>query len=168
MNYRDEDSNFDDDMTCLMISSVKRLSEPCLRNVYVDGKLLEMEVDCGAAVSVINSVVYERKFNYIPLMRCDRKLAVINGSRLNVEGQISVEVVFNGVAKNVKLIVLRCSSVFAPLLGRDWLDVFAPHWRDAFGTGADIKQLDVFKDRKIEEFKRFRWWPRLPGPQESA
>lgn len=118
VSYRDEENDFDD-MTCLMISSVKRLSEPCLRNVYVDGKLLEMEVDCGAAVSVINSIVYEKMFKHIPLMRCDRKLAVINGSRLNVEGQISVEVVFNGVTRNVKLIVLRCSSVFAPFLGRD-------------------------------------------------
>ncbi|XP_038116829.1 uncharacterized protein LOC119769020 [Culex quinquefasciatus] len=116
-----------------------------------------MEVDCGAAVSVINSVVYEKKFKHIPLMKCDRKLAVINGSRLNVEGQISVEVVFNGIRSNVKLIVLRCSSVFAPLLGRDWLDVFTPRWRDAFGISAGIKQLDVFQDHMVEKFKRVRW-----------
>lgn len=154
VNYREDESDYDEDMNCLMISSIKKLSEPCLRQVYVDGKQLEMEVDCGAAVSVINSVVYEKKFKHIPLMKCDRKLAVINGSRLNVEGQISVEVVFNGIRSNVKLIVLRCSSVFAPLLGRDWLDVFTPRWRDAFGISAGIKQLDVFQDHMVEKFKR--------------
>ena len=89
----------DDDMDCLMISSVNRINEPCFRNVFVDGLRLKMEVDCGAAVSVISLEMYEGEFDHIPLETCDKKLAVINGSRLKVEGEITVKVEFNGQAK---------------------------------------------------------------------
>ena len=113
-----------------------------------------MEVDCGTAVSMINAMVYKRTFKHIPLQKCKRKIAVINASHLNVEGQISVDVVFNGLRKEMKLIVLRCSSVFATLLGHDWLDVFKPRWRDAFGiSSAGINQLTVSEDQKVDEWK---------------
>ncbi|XP_058816781.1 uncharacterized protein LOC131680076 [Topomyia yanbarensis] len=128
----------DDEMDCMLISSINRINEPCFRNVYVDGLRLRMEVDCGAAVSVISLEMYEGDFDHIPLQRCDKKLAVINGSRLKVEGQIEVKVELNGRTKTVDLIVLRNGSGFTPLLGRDWLDVFVPDWRKAFGNNINI------------------------------
>ncbi|XP_058813399.1 uncharacterized protein LOC131677517 [Topomyia yanbarensis] len=156
----------DDEMDCMLISSINRINEPCFRNVYVDGLRLKMEVDCGAAVSVISLEMYEGDFDHIPLQRCDKKLAVINGSRLKVEGQIEVKVELNGRTKTVDLIVLRNGSGFTPLLGRDWLDVFVPDWRKAFGN--NINQLSVSPDQIVAEIQSFRWRSGVPGAPQSA
>ncbi|XP_058814853.1 uncharacterized protein LOC131678636 [Topomyia yanbarensis] len=156
----------DDEMDCMLISSINRINEPCFRNVYVDGLRLKMEVDCGAAVSVISLEMYEGDFDHIPLQRCDKKLAVINGSRLKVEGQIEVKVELNGRTKTVDLIVLRNGSGFTPLLGRDWLDVIVPDWRKAFGN--NINQLSVSPDQIVAEIQSFRWRSGVPGAPQSA
>ncbi|XP_065075820.1 uncharacterized protein K02A2.6-like isoform X1 [Ochlerotatus camptorhynchus] len=128
-------------MECMLISSIKTINEPCFRTVVVEGVRLEMEIDCGAAVSVISSETYEGEFADISMQKCTKKLAVISGSRLVVEGQIPVQVELNGRRKTVKLIVLRSGSSFTPLLGRDWLDIFYSDWRNAFGSGASVNQL---------------------------
>ncbi|XP_058452577.1 uncharacterized protein LOC131431095 [Malaya genurostris] len=156
----------DDEMDCLLISSVNRINEPCFRNVYVDGLRLKMEVDCGAAVSVISFEMYEGDFDHIPLQKCDKKLAVINGSRLKVEGQIQVYVEFNNQKKDVYLIVLRSDNCFTPLLGRDWLDLFVPDWRRAFGS--NINQLAVSTDQTVAEIQSFRWRSGVSGAPQST
>lgn len=137
---------------CLTFS-VNRINEPCFRTVYVDGIRLKMEVDCGAAVSVIDSSMYEEEFDHIPIEPCDKKLAVINGSRLKVFGQIQVLVELNGKSEVVNLIVLQSESKFIPLLGRDWLDLFIPSWRSVFATRS-INQLAVSHDQFLENIKR--------------
>ncbi|XP_065089404.1 uncharacterized protein LOC135710683 [Ochlerotatus camptorhynchus] len=109
--------------------------------LVVEGVRLEMEIDCGAAVSVISSETYEGEFADISMQKCTKKMAVISGNRLVVEGQIPVQVELNGRRKTIKLIVLRSGSSFTPLLGRDWLDIFYSDWRNAFGSGASVNQL---------------------------
>ncbi|XP_055548082.1 uncharacterized protein LOC129731797 [Wyeomyia smithii] len=125
-----------------------------------------MEVDCGAAVSVISLEMYEREFDHIPLETCDKKLAVINGSKMKVEGEITVKVEFNGQAKTVQPIVLRNGSCFTPLLGRDWLDVFIPDWRKAFGSS--INQLAVCPDQIVAEIQGFRRRSGVSGAPQPA
>ncbi|XP_058465225.1 uncharacterized protein LOC131438871 [Malaya genurostris] len=125
-----------------------------------------MEVDCGAAVSVISFEMYEGDFDHIPLQKCDKKLAVINGSRLTVEGHIQVYVEFNNQKKDVYLIVLRSDNCFTPLLGRDWLDLFVPDWRRAFGS--NINQLAVSTDQTVAEIQSFRWRSGVSGAPQST
>ncbi|XP_062557586.1 uncharacterized protein LOC134222457 [Armigeres subalbatus] len=123
----------------------------------VEGVRVDMEIDCGAAVSVVSRETYEGEFADIPLQKCTKKLAVINGSRLVVEGQIPVTVELNGRRQVVKLVVLRCGSSFTPLLGRDWLDIFFPEWRKTFGSGANLNQLSLptSEERVVEDIKSF-------------
>ncbi|XP_062704094.1 uncharacterized protein K02A2.6-like [Aedes albopictus] len=147
----------DEDMECLMISSIGKINEPCFRSVLVKGIRLDMEIDCGAAVSVVSKDTYEGEFADIPMQKCTKKLAVINGSRLVVEGQIPVQVELNGRRKFVKLVVLRCGSSFTPLLGRDWLDIFFPEWRSAFGSSSNLNQLSLpmSEERVVDDIKGF-------------
>lgn len=87
--------------------------------------------------------MYEEEFADILMQKCTQKLAVINGSRLVVEGQILVHVELNGRWTTVKLNILRSGSSFKPLLGPDWLDIFNPDWRNAFGSGMNVIQLSL-------------------------
>ncbi|XP_065075821.1 uncharacterized protein LOC135699468 isoform X2 [Ochlerotatus camptorhynchus] len=157
-------------MECMLISSIKTINEPCFRTVVVEGVRLEMEIDCGAAVSVISSETYEGEFADISMQKCTKKLAVISGSRLVVEGQIPVQVELNGRRKTVKLIVLRSGSSFTPLLGRDWLDIFYSDWRNAFGSGASVNQLSfpASEEQIVDDVKGFRWRESLLCSPKSA
>ena len=139
------------DMQCLSISSVNKVNEPCFRKVVVAGLLMSMEVDCGAAVSVVCWSTYSKKLNHIPLEKCNKKLAVINDSSLKVEGQLAILVELNGQAQTVSLIVLRSVNEFVPLLGRDWLDVFFPGWRNTFGDTCQVNQLAVTADQVLAD-----------------
>lgn len=54
---RTEDTDSDDsdegNLECMNITSINKISEPCIVYVQVEDKTLEMEVDCGSSVSVI-------------------------------------------------------------------------------------------------------------------
>ncbi|XP_039438442.1 uncharacterized protein K02A2.6-like isoform X2 [Culex pipiens pallens] len=137
-NSEDDES----EMQCMKIGDEKTLSEPCLVDVRVHDKFLEMEVDTGSAVAVISQHLYEQYFNEIPLKSCNKRLVVVNGSGLEVLGQISVEIGLNKRTETGNLVVLRCLKNFTPLLGRDWLDMFYPGWKTQFLPANIIGNLD--------------------------
>lgn len=92
--------------------------------VVVEGRKFNMEVDCGAAVSVISLITYKRCFENVKVVDCASRLVVVNGQRLNIHGKIQVSVSINNTEKHV---ILDCANNFMPLLGRNWLEVFFPH-----------------------------------------
>ena len=49
-----------------------------------------------------------------------------------IEGEVEVLVNFKGISSYLKLLVLNGENNFTPLLGRPWLDVFFPDWRNFF------------------------------------
>lgn len=117
----DEGESFSNVYECMNITSVNKINNPCLLDMDIEGKLLSMEIDCGSAVSVINKSQYFSIFNK-SLQKCNKNLAVVNGSKLNVLGEVRVMVRFKGKEANLKLLVLNCENNFIPLLGRSWLD----------------------------------------------
>lgn len=55
---------------------------------------LEMEIDTGAARSVMPYAAYREKFSHLPLQSSKVKLKAYNGGRIPVLGQISVQVTY--------------------------------------------------------------------------
>lgn len=47
----------------------------------------------------------------------------------------------NSVIHRVSLVILEISNNFIPLLGRNWLDIFYPNWRNASKSSATINSL---------------------------
>lgn len=123
-------------------------------DLFIEGKLLSMEIDCGSAVTVINKRQY---FSIIdkPLKRCNKNLAVVNGSKLDVLGEVIVSVKLRGKEANLKLLVLDCNNNFIPLLGRSWLDVLFPNWRNFFSNHTLINNLmNENKEAVINDLKQ--------------
>ncbi|KAK3913927.1 hypothetical protein KUF71_004860 [Frankliniella fusca] len=58
-------------------------------------------------------------------------LSALSGIIVNT-GEISVKVQLENVVHNLTLITCNHTNEFKPLLGRDWLDVLWPHWRNTF------------------------------------
>lgn len=127
---------------CMLVSSNNRISDPCLVELTIDGKQLKMEVDCGSSVSVISKAQYYLNFGK-PLREYSRKLIVVNGAKLKIEGETSVLVRFNGIESQLQLLVLDCSNHFIPLMGRTWLDVFFVDWRRFFSNSMNVNNLSL-------------------------
>lgn len=125
------------DYPCMMISA-KSFSEPCIVHVLVETTKLNMEIDYGAAVSVIGRRTYRKYFEHIKVTHCNSRLVVVNGQHFNIFGQILVKVSFNKMQHQVSLIILDGTRSFVPLFGRNWLDIFYPYWRNNFGNAMNV------------------------------
>lgn len=137
----------DEDYSCMMIAS-RQVSKPCMVKVFVEGIMLDMEIDCGAAVTVISLAVYRAHFKHIKTTKCTSRLVVVDGQQLSIFGEILVKVTANQVEQHMRLIKLDCAKQFVPLFGRNWLDVFYPNWRKSFGNSEGINAIS--KDMESE------------------
>lgn len=150
----------DEDLPCMMISSVNRINEACYVEVLVEKSKLTMEIDCGSAETVISEGLFLRNFKHIQLLPCNKKLAVIDGKKLTVLGRMRAMVQLGSVKQQLYLIVLRCDVDFVPLMGRTWLDIFYKDWRNVFSKPAinceSIHRLE--EDDFVEKMKYFARW----------
>lgn len=151
--YTDDED--DEDLPCMMISSINRINEACYVEVSVEKSVLTMEIDCGSAETVISEELFLRNFKHIKLSPCNKKLAVIDGKRLKVLGKISVPVHLKGRRQQLCMIVLRCENDFMPLMGRTWLDCFYEGWRNIF-SNSGIQNENIHKideEHVVDELK---------------
>ena len=68
---------------------------PIMVTLDVEGKALEMEVDTGAAYSVISNVTYKASFSDIKLRKSDVLLKTYTNERIPVIGQLNVNVAYS-------------------------------------------------------------------------
>ena len=127
-------------LECMLVESINKISNACLVDLMIDNQTLQMEVDCGSSVSVINKSQYFSRFTR-PLQKCTKKLIVVNGANLVIEGETDVVVKFRGIEANLKLLVLNGKHDFIPLLGRTWLDIFFSDWRQYFSNSLEVNNI---------------------------
>ena len=98
-------------------------------HVRINNKHLQMELDTGAAVSVVSEQEWNQLF---PAVKLDEyvgsPLRGYSGHRLEVKGQKEVEVQYNKQTLKLPLIVIRGQQRPA-LLGRDWLCHLKLNWK---------------------------------------
>lgn len=85
---RIDDASDNSDIECLKIGAINNVSEPCLVKAVVQGHEIVLEIDTGSAVSVISQMMYKKLFRSFTLDQCNKRLVVVNGSRLIVSGQL--------------------------------------------------------------------------------
>ena len=82
-------------------------SQPIVAEVELDGRLLPMELDTGAAVTLISSKTDRELFPDKPLQQSTAQLSTYSGVPLTVLGQREVEVIFEGQKANLLLVVVE-------------------------------------------------------------
>ena len=86
-----------------------------------------MELDTGAAISVINESTYKIVLAQQPLLRKSNvKLHTYSGEQLSVLGELQVTVHYNEQKVSLPLIVLQGSG--PNLFGRNWLEQIKLNW----------------------------------------
>ena len=117
----EEGSNLEDpeDLPIYMVGS--STMPPIKIPLLVDNVLLEMELDTGAAITIISEVKYKEHFSETKLRESSTLLKTYSGERLKVVGEIEVNVEYEN--QSAKLILTVVAGDGPSLLGRNWLQL---------------------------------------------
>ena len=105
------------------------------KSLNVGGNTMLFEVDTGAAITIINQDEYQKMSNKPKLQSATVNVKLADGSKLDLIG----EFILNCKGKFLRLRVAK-SGLKNSLLGRDFLDILVPNWREQLG-GSSIKSL---------------------------
>uniref|UniRef100_A0A452HWT6 CCHC-type domain-containing protein n=1 Tax=Gopherus agassizii TaxID=38772 RepID=A0A452HWT6_9SAUR len=94
----------------------------------LDGKPIRMELDTGAAVSLVSETVYKEKLQHLPLKATKTVLKTYTGEAVPMLGTIDVKVELNGQAAKLPLFVVRGN--YPALMGRSWLGKIQLNWAE--------------------------------------
>ena len=100
--------------------------------MIVENQKLVMEIDTGAAVSILSSTDYDKHFSHIAMKTSPIMLQTYTGEQVKVLGEI--EVLVEGQEKKLPLVVVNGQG--PSLLGRNWLQMLKLNW-------GEIKRLDL-------------------------
>ena len=124
LTIREPDSDDEYPLNC--VDSKKRIN-PIMVELTINGKKTLMELDTGAAVSVISSQTKAQMFPQSTLMDCTLNLTTYTGELLEVAGQILVEVKHGRQVKQLPLYVVKGNG--PSLMGRNWLQQIKLNWQ---------------------------------------
>ena len=85
----------------------------------IEGISIWMELDTGAAVSLLPFPDYQTKFKHIPLRKTRTRLKTYTEEQVVPKGQIVVNIVKDSCKITLPLVVVEGKG--PPLLGRNWL-----------------------------------------------
>ena len=85
-----------------------------------------MELDSGAAVSLVSYKTYEKLLSNIHLDKSTTQLTTYSGESIKVQGVVNVDVNCEGQEATVPLFVVEENG--PDLFGHNWLQVFKLNW----------------------------------------
>ncbi len=122
-----DSSDSDSDLPILRIGGESRTGHPITVDLEVNGRVLTMEVDTGAAVSIMSEQAQRRTFPDVSLKQSSTKLRTYTGEPMTVAGEMDVQVKYG--SQSYKLPLLVVSGKGPTLLGRDWLQHIRLDWK---------------------------------------
>ena len=107
------------------------IGKPSVKPVRVDlevsGKKLTLDVDTGAAVSILSEKVFQQLFSGVELKPSSLLLKTYTGERMQILGTLAVKVCYLSQGPfDLELVVV--SGDGPCLMGRDWLQVICLDW----------------------------------------
>lgn len=125
-------------------------NNPFHATIIVNGRPLTMEVDTGAAVSIVSETTFsslQDGTSSLQLQPTTTRLRTYTGEPIHVKGSTVVKVDHFGQSLELPLIVSAGSG--PALLGRDWLAALRLDWKTIFTVGNNLtlqKVLDAHKE----------------------
>ncbi len=90
----------------LMVINTMSATKPLIVPVTVDNCSIDMEVDTGAAVSLIAETTYKQHWTDKPLQSSMTRLKTYSGEEIEVIGTIQVNVQYNNQQASLPLLVV--------------------------------------------------------------
>jgi transposase InsO family protein len=96
--------------------------EPFKLHILMNGERVQMEIDTGAAISIMGEETFLEKWpeNRRPIMwTCKRQVETYTGEVIEPKGEIEVDVTYKGLRRKLTLVILPGKG--PTLLGRSWI-----------------------------------------------
>ena len=120
----------------------------------VNGKPCDLEVDTGAAVSIMSERRVQSILPEVQLQKTNMSLRMYTSEKIPVKGNLQVQVRYGQQQKSLTCYVVKGDSPC--IMGRDWVKHIRLNWKDIGVTMLDTTQArlklllekysDVFKD----------------------
>ena len=110
----------------------KKSSEPIMVSVWLNGQKLEMEVDTGAAFSVISEATRQAVFPNQTLHPSNLVLKTYTDECMKVKGTLNMRVTYGDQKQKLVLVVVEGNG--PSLLGRNWLKYLRLDWNNIFSV----------------------------------
>ena len=126
--------------------------QPFTVELSVEGRPLTFEVDTGAAVTLISEATYNQQLNGKPLQESAVRLKTYTQERVQVLGEVSVQVSYGTQRGTYLLYVVKGTGV--NLLGRDWLRHIRLDWKAIAQTVNSVSErYQPLLDKYSEVFR---------------
>jgi len=102
-------------------------NKPFQVEMRIEGHTLSMEIDTGAAFTLVAEDVYHQNWGDKSLMESKVNLCTYSGEQISVLGCLNVNAEYQGQKAVVPLLVVWGSG--PSLFGRDWLSYFKLDWK---------------------------------------
>lgn len=123
---------------------------PIVVTVGVEDQLLPMEVDTGAAVSLISSTTKARLFPEHPLCETSTRLSTYTGDQMAVAGRMDVKVRYGPQEVTMPLYVVEGEG--PSLLGREWLSKVKLDWK-SIGMVSSAPRVTALLEKHPQVFQ---------------
>ena len=124
----------------------KNSSQPIMVSVELNGQKLDMEVDTGAAFSVISEATRQAVFSNQMLHPSELVLKTYTDECMKVKGTLNMRVKYGNQKQKLVLVVVDGNG--PSLLGRNWLKYLRLDWNNIFAVRtAQMKPLHSLLQR---------------------
>ena len=145
----DSKDSAEDSVTVYKVTKTTVSCSPITAQLQVNGKPLSMEVDTGAAVSIISEETQKRYFPNAVVRPSGVRLRTYTEETMAVLGEMTVSVVYEHNAHdNLSLFVVQGNG--PSLLGRSWLQRIRLNWR-ALGI-ATVRKVPSLPDALLHKY----------------
>ena len=101
--------------------------EPICVDLALEGTQYRMEIDTGAAVTVVGEASYQTSLGHIPLVDTSLQLRTYTGETVKTLGKCIVKVTYEEQEKRLPLYVVKGRG--PALIGREWLREITLNWQ---------------------------------------
>ena len=121
--------------------------------VVIENHEIMMEIDTGAAISIMSSTEYSNYLAHVKLLPCETRLKTYTGEAVETVGEIVVKVAYGNQLKELPLVIVQGQG--PSLLGRNWLNALKLNWQSikALKLGTGQGQVDLLKQEYKHLFK---------------
>ena len=115
--------------------------------VKMDDRSIPMEVDTGAALSLVSEATYKEKWPEKTLEQSTKKLYAYSGEAIPVLGSMTVCVTYKSQVVNLPLLVVKGEG--PSLLGRNWLNHIRLDWQEIYTMHSSPLQATLQKHAAV-------------------
>ena len=131
----------------------RQSSEPIVAPLWLNDHKLDMEVDTGAAFSVISETTRQQIFPSETLHPSDLVLKTYTNEPMKVKGTLNMQVKYGDQKEKLVLVVVEGNG--PSLLGRNWLKYIRLNWNTIFTVRtAKMKPLHTLLQRHKPLFSK--------------